>query len=167
MGTGKRPVGSTPALIPDARSMSTMQSAACASRCTGKERDTESGLDNFVARYSASSMGRFMTPDGPLIYTNKSDPQSWNLYGYVQNNPLNRVDLDGHLTIIVPGTHASGNDWNSSMKLVNEAKGKFHDDNVQILHWSGKLGSDAISEGDRCSEIWWRRMISLRRSNST
>lgn len=30
---------------------------------TGKERDTESGLDNFGARYDASSMGRFMTPD--------------------------------------------------------------------------------------------------------
>jgi RHS repeat-associated protein len=30
---------------------------------TGKERDSESGLDNFGARYFASSMGRFMTPD--------------------------------------------------------------------------------------------------------
>ena len=30
---------------------------------TGKERDSESGLDNFGARYNASSMGRFMTPD--------------------------------------------------------------------------------------------------------
>jgi len=29
---------------------------------TGEERDTESGLDNFGARYDASSMGRFMTP---------------------------------------------------------------------------------------------------------
>ena len=33
------------------------------SRCTGKERDSESGLDNFGARYDASSLGRFMTPD--------------------------------------------------------------------------------------------------------
>jgi RHS repeat-associated protein len=30
---------------------------------TGKERDAESGLDNFGARYDASSLGRFMTPD--------------------------------------------------------------------------------------------------------
>src|SRR5262249_15221182 len=30
---------------------------------TGKERDTESGLDNFGARYDSSSMGRFMSPD--------------------------------------------------------------------------------------------------------
>jgi hypothetical protein len=33
------------------------------SRCTGKERDAESNLDSFGARYGASSMGRFMTPD--------------------------------------------------------------------------------------------------------
>jgi RHS repeat-associated protein len=35
----------------------------CASRFTGKERDTETGLDYFGARYNASNMGRFMTPD--------------------------------------------------------------------------------------------------------
>jgi len=35
----------------------------CASHFTGKERDTESGLDYFGARYYASSMGRFMSPD--------------------------------------------------------------------------------------------------------
>jgi len=30
---------------------------------TGKERDTESGIDMFGARYYGSSLGRFMTPD--------------------------------------------------------------------------------------------------------
>jgi RHS repeat-associated protein len=30
---------------------------------TGKERDSESGLDNFGARYNSSSMGRLMSPD--------------------------------------------------------------------------------------------------------
>ena len=30
---------------------------------TGKERDSESGLDDFGARYYASTMGRFMKPD--------------------------------------------------------------------------------------------------------
>jgi RHS repeat-associated protein len=36
---------------------------AVRSRYTGKERDSESGLDNFGARYMGSSMGRFMSPD--------------------------------------------------------------------------------------------------------
>ena len=34
-----------------------------ASLYTGKERDVESGLDNFGPRYMASSMGRFMSTD--------------------------------------------------------------------------------------------------------
>jgi RHS repeat-associated protein len=30
---------------------------------TGKDRDAESGLDYFYARYYTSDLGRFMTPD--------------------------------------------------------------------------------------------------------
>jgi RHS repeat-associated protein len=69
--------------------------------CTGKERDTESGNDYFGARYYASSMGRFMSPDWsaqeePVPYAKLDDPQSLNLYAYVENNPLYRADPDGH-----------------------------------------------------------------------
>jgi RHS repeat-associated protein len=68
---------------------------------TGKERDTESGLDNFGARYDSSSLGRFMTPDWSLKptsvpYASFGDPQTLNLYTYVENSPLNRIDADGH-----------------------------------------------------------------------
>jgi RHS repeat-associated protein len=68
---------------------------------TGKERDAESGNDYFGARYYASSMGRFMSPDWaakeePVPYATMDDPQSLNLYSYVRNNPLVRVDADGH-----------------------------------------------------------------------
>jgi len=51
---------------------------------TGKERDQETGLDYFGARFNSSSMGRFMSPDGPLLDQEASDPQSWNLYSYVR-----------------------------------------------------------------------------------
>jgi RHS repeat-associated protein len=114
---------------------------------TGKERDSESGLDNFGARYNASALGRFMTPDGPLIYASTDDPQSWNLYSYVRNNPLNRTDPNGHLTVIIPGTGASSNDWNMNMQLVNEAKANFHDSDVRILSWSGQLGGAQLEAG--------------------
>jgi RHS repeat-associated protein len=60
---------------------------------TGKERDAESGLDNFGARYDASSLGRFMSPDplgGRLV-----DPQTLNKYSYVRNNPINLTDPTG------------------------------------------------------------------------
>jgi RHS repeat-associated protein len=53
---------------------------------TGKERDSESGLDNFGKRYYASSMGRFSSTDpGPYIWR---DPQTLNRYAYTRNNPL-------------------------------------------------------------------------------
>jgi RHS repeat-associated protein len=68
---------------------------------TGKERDTESGLDYFGARYYASNMGRWMSPDWAdkpeaVPYSSLDNPQSLNLYGYVLNNPLSKADPDGH-----------------------------------------------------------------------
>jgi RHS repeat-associated protein len=71
---------------------------------TGKERDSESGLDMFGARYYGSSLGRFMTPDWaaepePVPYANLKDPQTLNLYGYVRNNPLSKTDPDGHCDV--------------------------------------------------------------------
>jgi RHS repeat-associated protein len=47
---------------------------------TGKERDTESGLDNFDARYFGSSLARFVSPDPGQEsgIDNLDDPQMWN-----------------------------------------------------------------------------------------
>jgi len=74
----------------------------------GKERDSESGLDMFGARYYGSSLGRFMTPDWaakPITvpYANFGNPQSLNLYSYVTNNPLTLLDDDGHDIIYAAG----------------------------------------------------------------
>jgi RHS repeat-associated protein len=65
------------------------------SRCTGKERDAESGLDYFGARYFSGPQGRFTSPDRPFADQHQEDPQSWNLYSYVRNNPLKYVDDTG------------------------------------------------------------------------
>jgi RHS repeat-associated protein len=65
-------------------------------RFTGKERDLETGLDYFGARYYGSKVGRFTTVDP--VYTwqeNLLDPQRWNRYAYARNNPLRYVDPDG------------------------------------------------------------------------
>ncbi len=63
---------------------------------TGKERDAETGLDYFGARYLSAAQGRFTSPDPPLLDQDPGDPQSWNLYAYVRNNPLKFVDLTGN-----------------------------------------------------------------------
>ncbi|MFZ0731014.1 MAG: RHS repeat-associated core domain-containing protein [Candidatus Sulfotelmatobacter sp.] len=63
---------------------------------TGKERDSESGNDYFGARYYSSAMGRFMSPD-PIIMNDLRvvNPQRWNKYAYVINNPLSLTDPTG------------------------------------------------------------------------
>ena len=81
-----------------------VQHAFFAYKFTGKERDAESGLDDFDARYYSSSVGRFMTPDwsaspSPVPYASLPYPQSLNLYSYVQNNPLKSTDPTGHCTV--------------------------------------------------------------------
>lgn len=62
---------------------------------TGKERDAESGLDNFGARYNSSAIGRFTSPDPKQIGAHMLDPQTLNRYAYTRNNPLAYVDPDG------------------------------------------------------------------------
>jgi RHS repeat-associated protein len=62
---------------------------------TSKERDTETGLDFFEARYYSSTQGRFTSVD-PLMASGRVErPQSWNRYGYVYNNPLRFIDPSG------------------------------------------------------------------------
>src|SRR5262249_1063546 len=68
---------------------------------TGKERDSESGLDYFGARYYSNGLGRWVSADWsampePVPYADFGDPQSLNLYGFVGGNPASKVDPDGH-----------------------------------------------------------------------
>ena len=93
---------------------------------TGKERDPETGNDNFGARYYSSSFGRFLSPDWsaipePVPYANLTNPQTLNLYAMVSDNPLSRVDADGHYQL-----NASGcGDNDKCQKKWDKAAGKF------------------------------------------
>ena len=62
---------------------------------TGKERDAETGLDYFEARYMSSAQGRFTSPDPSNLSVDFWYPQSWNRYAYSLNNPLAVVDRNG------------------------------------------------------------------------
>ena len=61
-----------------------------------KNGTRKSVLDYFGARHYSSSIGRFMVPDPAGVDSvDFTNPQSWNLYAYVVNNPLTRVDPNG------------------------------------------------------------------------
>jgi RHS repeat-associated protein len=71
---------------------------------SGQYRDTESQMDYFGSRYYANITGRFMSPDWAgkptsVPYAEFGDPQSLNLYSYVRNSPIVRVDAGGHATL--------------------------------------------------------------------
>jgi RHS repeat-associated protein len=115
---------------------------------TGKYHDTETQLDYFGARYYANAMGRFMSPDWAakpvtVPYANFGDPQSLNLYGYVENGPVNRIDADGHT---LAGWTSSGDTWmpTGGNGGVNDGGNGLGDD----IGGEKTLGGDWKTEGD-------------------
>jgi RHS repeat-associated protein len=71
-----------------------------AMKFTGHERDTVAGdghtLDYMHARYDNASLGRFLSVDPSLdLKRNWPEPQRWNRYAYVVNNPIRSLDPDG------------------------------------------------------------------------
>jgi RHS repeat-associated protein len=95
---------------------------------TGKERDSESGLDNFGARYNASNLGRFMSPDPDNVsgLMNQDDPQSWNGYAYARNNPLRYTDADGQNVVVCIQGQDKCHDYTDDQykRLLAEQNGK-------------------------------------------
>jgi RHS repeat-associated protein len=91
---------------------------------TGKERDFESNLDNFGARFDSSSLGRFMSPDPDNAGASPDSPQSWNAYSYVLNNPLNVIDPDGLDCVYLnnAGSGVESIDRDSTQKECNDPK---------------------------------------------
>ncbi len=68
-------------------------------RFTGKERDPESGLDYFGARYYSAPVARFTSVDPDYTWSESlADPERWNRYSYARNNPLRYRYSDGRFS---------------------------------------------------------------------
>lgn len=109
---------------------------------TGKERDAETRLDYFGARYFSAAHGRFISADWsakptPVPYANFANPQSLNLYSYVHNNPLVTADPDGH---------CGNNDICDALVGAAKGTGNFVKDlatSAGQIFWLGISGQDA------------------------
>jgi RHS repeat-associated protein len=59
---------------------------------TSYERDSDTNLDYAIMRFDSARLARFMLPDPYDHSADPSDPQSWNRYTYVLNNPIGFID---------------------------------------------------------------------------
>jgi RHS repeat-associated core domain len=80
----------------------------------GKERDTETGNDEFGARYYSNRFGRWLSADWsavpvPIPYANLTNPQTLNLYAMVADDPESFADLDGHQEVPESETESEPN----------------------------------------------------------
>lgn len=91
---------------------------------TGKERDAETGLDYFGARYYSGAQGRFSSPDPPFMDQMEGDPQSWNMYSYVRNNPLRFIDPTGRECVTLDNGTQGDDGKGTFCKAVAEADKK-------------------------------------------
>jgi RHS repeat-associated protein len=68
---------------------------------TGQTQDTTPGLYDFLYRQQSSAQGRWLVPDpAGLAAVDLTNPQSWNRYAYVMNNPLSGRDPLGLYTCV-------------------------------------------------------------------
>jgi RHS repeat-associated protein len=126
---------------------------------TQKERDNETGLDYFLARYYSSTQGRFTSVD-PVSAINYQqtyqrskelrdfrmflrrleNPQTWNAYPYSLNNPLRFVDPNGEEIV-------------TNEAEVNEAirKRKLETQRAQLTEYAKTLAAD-IKKGKLTSK---------------
>jgi RHS repeat-associated protein len=110
-------------------------------KLTGTQRDAETGLDYFEARYFSGTQGRFTSPDPGNTGAFPSNPQSWNSYGYVVNNPLRYTDPHG-TTVQV----CDANGQNCRDLSDQEFRDFRHDNHRTLSFYGGMTGS--IYDGD-------------------
>lgn len=106
---------------------------------TGKERDTESGLDYFGARYNASSLGRFMSPDPLMASGRPRNPQTWNRYSYGMNNPVRLTDPSGMFT-----WDTSNRCRENDQKCINKTNSRLEKEHRKVRNWLAR--ADAAIE---------------------
>ena len=127
---------------------------------TGKERDAETGLDYFGARYFSGAQGRFISPDWspvpmPVPYADLADPQTLNLYTYVRNNPLSSADPDGHADTCKsnPKPCASIRDAVANGQSIDEGKAAYQE--------AQKGNQEGESAGQKVKTAAWHTVTAI------
>jgi RHS repeat-associated protein len=115
-------------------------------RFTGQERDNETGLDYFGARYYDTGIGIFTVVDPAMTMdANLVDPQRWNRYAYARANPFVFVDLDGReIRYAGAGVEAFFNALAARSVSVRATLALYDDaDEPSLLITQGAIAADA------------------------
>ncbi|MBI2420248.1 MAG: RHS repeat-associated core domain-containing protein [Ignavibacteriales bacterium] len=96
---------------------------------TGKERDTESGLNYHGARYYDSELGRWLNVD-PLA----DKYPGWSSYNYCLNNPVNSIDPDGMLVAKPNNSHIT-----AAIRLAYRTSSTYREGHNAVLNNSNQL----------------------------
>ncbi len=133
---------------------------------TGKERDNESGLDYFGARYYSNGLGRFISTD-PIHFQASMlrDPQRFNLYAYVRNNPLRFVDPKGEAIELTGDEEKRKKTLAAAQSAVGKEAGKYlYENKVETTDRMVTRQRDILLESIRMDQMG--RDLLLKRSTS-
>jgi RHS repeat-associated protein len=114
----------------------------------GKERDTETGNDDFGARYYSNRLGRWLSSDWSAVpvavpYANLTNPQTLNLYSIVSDDPESFADLDGHVQQ-TPGNTPCGYEGAADCQQQQERQ----TEGAQAAQNQPQVQSTSVSDGD-------------------
>jgi hypothetical protein len=102
-----------------------------------------------MTKIAHMKMGRFMSPDEPFVDQNPRNPQSWNLYSYVLNNPLTNTDDDGRSVNVCTDDGNGGQQCtllsNDQYQAATQGNGSL---NVPSLNSVGTNGSGSITDAN-------------------
>jgi RHS repeat-associated protein len=126
---------------------------------TGQEQDGETGLYYYNARYYDPAIGRFISAD--TIVPDPFNPQAFNRYSYVLNNPLSYTDPTGHSNEVTvtcdtsAGCPVSGGPGDSTTRDKNGSSAEIEWGPIRDNIGDGlKSFGDAVGEGgDQVSEV--------------
>ena len=84
-----------------------------------------SGVDYAQQRYYSSTYGRFLSADPYRASAAITNPQSWNRYSYVENDPINFTDPDGLAKCYAVSYVTDGSSRRANIQCVSEGRTKY------------------------------------------
>src|SRR5208282_100100 len=108
---------------------------------TGENQDTEAGYYDFLFREYSPLQGRWMSPDpAGTSAVDPTNPQSWNRYAYVLNNPLALTDPLGLWCVWGDGTHDDDPENGGASKEQCNDQGGYWDPTDSVTECSDNTG---------------------------